>query len=427
MKIKITAILMLLLLFVSSSGTAQTEVSLDSLFAQAQRNYPLWKQKKLIEQKAALNEQNIRSNYKPQLKLVGQATYQTDVTAIELDIPFINIDMPELPKDQYKINVELHQILYDGGLTKVNIKLAGLQSESEIAKNEAAMYQLYEKIAGLFFKYLLLDESKASLNASQELLNSNLKVLKSAVDEGVGSRNDLDNLKAESINLEASLLEIEFAKSSIAQSIEILTGKQLPTNFHFTSSETELQIASKYTRPEFNLFEKQHHLLTAQTELLTKSRMPKAFAFSQVGYGKPGLNMFSESFDSYGIIGVGINWNIYDWGNTKRKKQHIDIQHEDINLQKNLLTQNLDLLTTQTTSELEKIQQLIAKEEEIIAIRERVLERTSDQLKNGTITSNQYLDDLNKLTLASIKLARLKIEWQQQQLNYKIQTGEILN
>jgi len=426
MKIKTITFLTLLFLLLTSVGYSQTEVHIDTLFRQAQKHYPLWKQKQLIIQEAALNKKNLRSNYKPQINLVGQATYQTDVTAIELNIPNANLDLPELPYDQYKLNVELNQIIYDGGLTKSKIELATLQGESELAKNDTELYKLYTQISDLFFRYLLLEKSKASLNASQQLLSGNIKTLTSAVMEGVGNRNDLDNLKAENINIDAKLLEIEYARTAIVQSINILTGTKLPADFIFVLPVYDLQKEDKYKRPEFTMLGIQQDLLQAQSGILDRMRMPKVFAFSHLGYGKPGLNMFASDFDTYAILGIGLNWNIYDWGNTKRNRSLLDIRHQTINLQNDILTQNIDLATTQTNSDLKKTRELIEKEKEILNIRERVVERTSNQLKNGTITSNQYLDDLNKLTLSNIRLTKLEMQHRQQMVNYKIQTGEIL-
>ncbi|HMI79891.1 MAG TPA: TolC family protein, partial [Ferruginibacter sp.] len=79
----------------------------------ARANYPIIKQKELISQTAALNISNISKGYLPQLNINGQATYQSDVTSVNVPIPNIKIDAPE--KDQYKIYAEASQLIYDGG------------------------------------------------------------------------------------------------------------------------------------------------------------------------------------------------------------------------------------------------------------------------------------------------------------------------
>ena len=92
------------------------KLTLEVAYSQAEKSYPIIKQKALVRQTADLNTSNLSKSYLPQFSLAGQATYQSDVTKVDIPFPGINIPVPQ--KDQYKITADISQVLYDGGVIK---------------------------------------------------------------------------------------------------------------------------------------------------------------------------------------------------------------------------------------------------------------------------------------------------------------------
>jgi outer membrane protein TolC len=82
----------------------------------ARQNYPLIKQKELIQQTKEISIANLQKGFLPQFVLNGQATYQSEVTQVKIPVPGVNID--PLSKDQYRVLADVNQTLYDGGLIK---------------------------------------------------------------------------------------------------------------------------------------------------------------------------------------------------------------------------------------------------------------------------------------------------------------------
>ena len=83
--------LLLLLLIPFQGAFAQTEVPLDSCYVWARNNYPNLKQAEIWQEITSLKKENIKTNYFPQVSLNGQATYQSDVTKVDISIPGIDI------------------------------------------------------------------------------------------------------------------------------------------------------------------------------------------------------------------------------------------------------------------------------------------------------------------------------------------------
>src|ERR1700761_1219478 len=111
----------LVAIFLGCCGLAAAQgsrLTLDSCYRLAEANYPLTRQRELIQKTSEYNIANITKGVYPQLNVNGQATYQSAVTSLSLPpalgIPF-NIT---LPKDQYNLHGEISQTLTGFGINK---------------------------------------------------------------------------------------------------------------------------------------------------------------------------------------------------------------------------------------------------------------------------------------------------------------------
>src|ERR1044071_5840819 len=94
LKAGITGVLIPALLWSQDQGP----LNLQKAYDLAQKNYPVTKQSGLIEQTASLTIDNLSKGYLPQVTLSGQATYQSDVTRVPVNLPGFTIESPS--KDQ---------------------------------------------------------------------------------------------------------------------------------------------------------------------------------------------------------------------------------------------------------------------------------------------------------------------------------------
>ena len=140
-------ILKYLLLFLFTAVNAQT-LTLEECYDLAKQNYPLIKRHDLIAKTKEYNLQNAAKGWLPQIQIVGQATYQNDVTQVPTQIPNMTID--PVSKDQYKVFADVQQNIYDGGMTANQKKMATINSEIEMQKTEVETDQLEMRINQIF-------------------------------------------------------------------------------------------------------------------------------------------------------------------------------------------------------------------------------------------------------------------------------------
>ena len=110
---KIRELLMTGVLLILAIGAKGQVVTLDECQTMARENYPAVARFSIIKQSKNYTLANANRAYLPQLSLEGRATYQSDVITIPLDMPGLEIPVPD--KDQYQIIAQANQIIWDGG------------------------------------------------------------------------------------------------------------------------------------------------------------------------------------------------------------------------------------------------------------------------------------------------------------------------
>ncbi|MBX2942511.1 MAG: TolC family protein [Cyclobacteriaceae bacterium] len=387
-------IFLLLLVSVCVNAQAQSPLTIEKCYERAHNNYPLIKQKQLIEQSKEYSIANVRSGYLPQISINAQATYQSDVTQVPIAAP--GFDIEPLSKDQYKFYGEISQSLYDGGAIKGQKLLMETNARIDDQKLEVELYKIKERINQLFFGILLVDEQTAQIRLLQNDLERNITRVESAVRNGIAYKMSIDLLRAEYLKATQRIIETQSMRQAYVTMLGYFINLPLDDNTVFEKPVVlSFEDQPILTRPELTLFNYQSELLGAQYELGKTKTLPRVGLFLQGGYGKPALNMLKNEFDTYYLGGVRLNWSLSGFYNTKRDEQIRDLNLQQVNAQMETFEFNTTLLTTQQKQELNKLNKLIEVDDKIIALRTSIKTMAEAQQENGVITTNDYLRELN--------------------------------
>lgn len=412
---KTIKLLFVSLIFPAQLLLAQESVTLKQCQDWARENHPVLKQLALYQQILSLKNENNATSYLPQVNLNGQATYQSQVTKIGISLP--NIKIPSVDKDQYKIYLDFKQTIWDGGVTKAKELANNAENAGNMQQAEVELYQVRDKVNQFFFTSFLIQENLKILDKKTETLNERKAQLESAVNNGVVLSSELDRLLAELINTQQTETELKSNRETVLYALAILTGKTVDTFGNLILPADETVPSQPVLRPEIDLFAKQNALLDANSEILRKARNPKFFGFGQAGYGKPGLNMLSNKFDTYYLVGVGLSWNVFDWKNTSRQQQMLKLQQEIVQTKEQAFLQGIDLATDQKNKQISRLNELMKSDQDLISLRERITKTSASKLENGTITSADYIQDLNAEVTARLALQTHKIQLEQAQID----------
>ena len=152
---------------------------------------------------------------------------------------------------------------------------------------------------------------------------------------------------------------------------------------------------------------------------------PRFYAFGQAGYGRPGLNMLVSDFTPWWIVGARLTWNIWNWNLSKNEKKIYEIQGDIIGTQKETFEKNQRIEAGRGIAEIEKLGELLQKDDEIIELRTRITRAASSQLDNGVITSSDYIARLNEETQAKLALELHRIQLVKAKIAYLFTLGKL--
>jgi outer membrane protein TolC len=148
------------------------------------------------------------------------------------------------------------------------------------------------------------------------------------------------------------------------------------------------------TRPELSLYQYQRDAVNIQNKMLATRNRPRLTLFFQGGYGRPALDMLNNSAEPYYLTGLRLNWTISGFYALKKEKALLRIEQSNIDLRRDTFVHDTKISMKSQSNEVNKLQDVMASDEEIIRLREKITETAAAQLENGVITSNDYLREV---------------------------------
>jgi outer membrane protein TolC len=416
-------ILILLIMFPALLAAQTASVSLDECLSKALEKWPGSSGAKNAMETGQLKQRNAQNTWYPQVSIGGQASWQSDVTSVSLPIP--GMSLPDIPKDQYKIYLDVNQVLYDGGISSSRTKMEMVSAYSDSVQTVIDSRKIKETVIDLYCNIIYFRKVKELSQAQLERLNKRLTSMQSSNSNGVLSGTDYLLFSAEVKKTEQNLTDAEMTELSMLRSLSILTGMELNPETLLIRPSSEKSLSAEYNRPEFSFFSLQNDLITLSQQASGKTLRPRLSAFAQGGYGRPALNMFSTDFDNYFMAGLRLNWNLYDWGQSKREKQIYEIRKKSITISEENLRQNIDIQINQQEMEMEKLEKQLKKDDEIIEIYNTVIKNSTVALEQGVITPVDYLEKETLLKVAGIDKARDEARYIRAYTLHRFIKGEI--
>ena len=397
---------------------AQETITLEQCYQWSRENYPLIKKQELIKKAEQYTTENALKGWLPQVNITAQATYQNDVTQFPVKLPNMNVE--PLSKDQYKVFADVSQTIYDGGNIRNQKNLAKIQSEVQTIQTEVELDKLKERINQLYFGILQTNKQWTQLQFTKLDIKEGIKKAEAQLKNGVIFRSNLDVLKAELVKIEQKEIELQAIKQNFVQMLSYFIKKNIDENTQLETPE-KILLTKNNNRSELKLFDAQKQLLETQRKIINTKNTPKLGAFFQGGYGKPGFNMLKNEFDLFYIGGIRLNIPISGFYTQKNDLALLENQSQDIEIQRENFLFNQNFIEIQQRNDLEKIQNLIDKDNELIELRKNIKTASLAQLENGVINTNDYLREVTAEEQAILTKITHEIQYLLTQYNLKAQ------
>ena len=410
----------------ASVAQAQT---LEECQQAAEKNYPIIKQYGLIAQTTELAVKNIQKGWLPQITASAQATYQSDVVSwpenMQRMYQQMGLNMKGLTKDQYKIGVDLQQIIYDGGAIGSQRSIARQEGKVQEAQTEANLYQVRKRVNEMYFSLLLLDEQIRLNDDVKALLLSSEKKLAAMVKGGTAATSDFDNVKAERLSVAQQNESLKSQRQMLQRMLSVFCGIEISNPEKPAAVEASVSASN---RPEIRLFDNQLKLTEVQEKALDTKLRPTLGLYAQGYYGYPGLNMFedmiSRKWSLNGIVGIKLSWNVGTLYTHKNDKAKLKAQRELIENAREVFLFNNNLEQIQQTENVSRYRTMMQGDDEIIALRTNVRKAAESKLAHGIIDVNSLLREINNENAAKTQQAIHEIDMLKEMYNLKYTNNE---
>ena len=378
------------------NGVAQETITLESCLLDARMNHPLFNHLAHTDKIAGYGISNAKKQYLPQVSFSAQATYQSEVTKVPIEVPGFEIET--LTRDQYKMTMDASQRILDGGLTKNQVLVTRAGADLQKAQTESSLYQIRSSILEAYFGVLKIDAQLRQLDATLETLEAQYKKIQAAVENGVSLPSNRDVIGVEILSVNQKRKQLVAQRFILTEQLGLLTGKDVDPDTQLEVPVQNNPITSgpiPNRRPEVQAFQQARTLIDAKQALTNAGASPVLLAFGQAGYGKPGLNFLENKFSPWYIAGLKLNWNLSAFY-TKRNEAEINtLEALKLDDEEASFNRNLEARSIQYLSELENLNSLLGDDDGIIDLRHKITMRSTAQLDNGTITSSDYIRDVN--------------------------------
>ena len=376
---------------------AHAQTTLDECIGWAYDNYPQIKEMSLIEMTKGIDLKNAAYAWLPHLNISGKATWQSEVVEMPMDIPGMDINIPH---DQYGLTAEFTQQIWDGGTSRSQKELAEAGAKLKKTQLETNLWSIRSRVQNVFLGIILIDKQLELNRLLRESLERSSVEVKSRMAAGVALPSDLDQVSVNILSCLQQRASLDADRKSYVKILGLLTGRDM-TDVELAVPQDVVNYVDDGardfgTRPEMAFYAAQLKQNDFQRRQLNTLISPKLNLSLQGGYGRPGMNMLSGDFSGYFVAGLKLQWNIgvlYTRGLDKRK---VNADAQKIDLTRKSFILNSSVEAEQKNNAILKARDVLEKDSEIIALRQRIRASGENQYREGTIKMNDYLSMLDE-------------------------------
>ena len=368
-----------------------------------------------------LRVRNILATRLPQISANGQAQYQSTVTRIAVPIPGIAIPSPS--RDTYDAHVNAQESIFDPTLSSKEALERAQLAESQ-AGVRASVFGRRQEANDAFFAAATLQQRIGEIGLAITDLESRRQEAVIRFREGAALPSDTAVVAATLLQRRQDLYQARADQAGALERLSDLIGREVPTTTTAVVPNLDAAVTSALgrlgqlrDRPEYEQFRATRDRLAKQGQLESAQDKPRMSAFGRVGYGRPGLNMLSSSFDAYWLGGVQVQWSPWNWGTTDRDRQALEIQRQIVATNEASFTESLQRGIRQAIATIAGLDSSLVLDDEIVALRERIEAETRVKLNEGVATAADYADRSTDVLSARLTRIQHRVQRAQAQAN----------
>jgi outer membrane protein TolC len=400
---------------------------LAALQTDAVRLDPRQRQLQLQATASNLRLRNIAAERLPSFSANGLAQYQSAVTTLAVPIPGVTIPTP--PHDTYDARLNAQESIFDPTVApRRNAERAQL-TETQ-AQVRVTLFGLRQEVADAFFTAASLAERAATVDATVTDLMARLRETQVRFREGAALPSDTASIAATLLQRRQEVLQLHADRGAALARLSELAGRPIALDAPVALPDLAAAAANAIgsldqlrARPEYEQFRASRDRIALQEAVTAAQEKPRVSAFGRLGYGKPGLSVLSNEFQSYWLAGVQVQWSPWTWGSTDRDRQALEVQREIVATNESAFAETLRRGVQQSIATINRLDSALVLDAAIIALREAIDRESRVRLQEGAITAADYVDRNTDLLAARLARIQHRVEQSQARANLLTMLG----
>ena len=383
----------------------------------ARQNYPAIRQYRLTEQSRDYTLSNAMKGWLPQIKVTAAAAAFTDIVDVPAQAAAVT---GTTGNTVYGAALQVTQPLYDGGAISAKRNAARLESEASMRQLDVNLYSIRERTDQLFFGVLLIDEKISHNRLLQHDLGITLATVGSLVRNGMASQSDVDAVSVELLKARQQACALQEQRKAYVLMLATFTGMQLNDSVSLdrpAPPETDL---TANNRPELLLFQAQSQLNDSRRKVLDSRLRPQIGLFGVAAYHNKPFGMMNSANLA---AGISLNWNIGTLYTRRNDLRDIELQRQNIDVQRATFLLNTNLKSQQSDGAINGLRSQIALDDDIISLRKNIKSTIEKKVNNGTETVSELLRSVNAVVEACQTKATHQLQLLQEQHNRALTMG----
>ncbi len=381
-------------------------LTLEQCRQMAHDNYPAIGQYRMIDESRDFTLSNATKGWLPQVSASAGAYAFTDILKTGPQTAMMGIDM----KSQMATGMlTVTQNVYDGGRIAAQRQVAAAQSDVQRRQLDVTMYAVDERVDELFFGILLLDEQMVLNELLQHDLATSEQTVRSMMRGGVANQSDLDAVLVERLKAEQQMDALGASRKAYVRMLGVFVGQELPEEGTLQRPADSGSGGTQWgvNRPEMQYYASQEVLLDARRRQLNAQLLPQVSLF-----GAGVLHTKVSGLVNNGLLagGVSVTWNIGALYTRKNDLRKLEVERAMNDSQKRVFLFQNRLQNEQADGTISSLRKQIAKDEEIVRLRESIRNKSDKKVQMGTESVNELVRAINAVSIAKSQKAQHEIE-----------------
>lgn len=365
------------------------------------------------------------------------ADFQTGYKRIS-DVMEMNFSIPNLPfsiptqkirfgdYDSYEFSIGINQPIFMGGMISNSIKAAQEDILAAKWQDQVQKNRIQFEAQKNFFQLIKALEFKKITETSIEQIQAHLNDVNNFYQQGQVTRNEVLTVEVKLSQAQLLLTQAEKNIDLAQMALALLLNLDLKTKIQpaYRSDEwTNVNIKPEVTlnpsqKAEALGLKNQLQALDFRQKALKGSYWPGVGVYGRYIYGKPGLDQIKNEWMDYWVVGLNLQWNIWDWGKKSARVQQTHLALKELELGYQQLQQMLQADVRRTFLRLEEAQQQFQIAQKMLEQAEENFRIVENRYQQGIITNSEYLDAEAELTRSRLQKMQYQIDFQIANFDY---------